>query len=154
MASSIPPADPWIRGLFPRLATGDHFELTSPWDHRYNCIAHAAGDSDHWWEPPGDMLRGVYWPPEAPAERTVQAYVQAFMTEGYTLTLSSELEPGKEKIAIFASAGVATHAARQLSDGTWTSKLGKGYDISHDRVEDVGGSVYGEVTVFLERAAI
>jgi hypothetical protein len=44
-----------------------------------------------------------------------------------------------------------THAARQLPDGTWTSKLGKDVDIEHDYPDDVAGGVYGEVVVLMQR---
>jgi hypothetical protein len=44
-----------------------------------------------------------------------------------------------------------THAARQLPDGQWTSKLGKYVDIEHSAPEDVAGGVYGEVMQFMKR---
>ena len=34
-------------------------------------------------------------------------------------------------VAIYQSGGLPTHAARQLSDGNWTSKLGPNIDITH-----------------------
>ncbi|MCG8587287.1 MAG: hypothetical protein MI757_21490 [Pirellulales bacterium] len=44
-----------------------------------------------------------------------------------------------------------THAARQLPDGRWTSKLGKAEDIEHDSANDVAGGLYGEVVEFMKR---
>lgn len=43
------------------------------------------------------------------------------------------------------------HAARQLSSGAWTSKLGKDVDIEHDTPDDVAGGLYGEVVQLMRR---
>ena len=63
---------------------------------------------------------------------------------------NADLEAGFEKIAIYQLAGVPTHAARQLDDGSWTSKLGALEDVQHPldglRVED-----YGEPVRYLKR---
>jgi len=56
-----------------------------------------------------------------------------------------------EKVAIYALDGEPTHAARQLSDGTWTSKLGKDIDITHT-LRALEGSTYGQVAAYLKRA--
>ncbi len=45
------------RDFFPNLGDQNH-KKTSEWDQTYNCIAWAAGDSDHWW----DVETGYYWP--------------------------------------------------------------------------------------------
>jgi|GEM_PF-3681614 len=56
--------------------------------------------------------------------------MQAFATLGYEVCDNVELEPGFEKIALYAGAdGIPTHAARQLQAGPWTSKLGRMEDI-------------------------
>jgi hypothetical protein len=60
------------------------------------------------------------------------------------------LEPGLEKIAIFAKGGRPTHAARQLGSGRWTSKLGRAEDIEHD-LRALEGEAYGAVAFFLQR---
>jgi hypothetical protein len=45
---------------FPRLTAQNH-RSTSPATPDYNCVAWAAGDLEHWWQP------GVYWlPPDWP----------------------------------------------------------------------------------------
>jgi hypothetical protein len=52
---------------------------------------------------------------------------------------------------LFADAdGTPSHAARQLRDGTWTSKLGMSEDIQH-ALEDLTGEVYGSVVHILKR---
>ena len=68
----------------------------------------------------------------------------------------SSLEAGYEKIAIYVKDGIPTHAARQLGDGRWTSKLGKYEDIEHDSLDALNGDGYGEygrVALFMSRVA-
>lgn len=61
-------------------------------------------------------------------------------------------EEGFEKIAIYIdSHGKPTHAARQLSSGKWTSKLGQLEDIEHSNLDDVTGLHYGSVGAILKR---
>jgi hypothetical protein len=73
---------------------------------------------------------------------------------------NSELEVGTEKVAIYVDAdGIPTHAARQLADGTWTSKLGEWEDIRHKTLKamedgDGLGLGYGRVAVILRRSTI
>jgi hypothetical protein len=43
-----------------------------------------------------------------------------------------------------------THAARQLPNGRWSSKLGKLEDIEH-ALDDICGSAYGSVVPVLKR---
>ena len=44
---------------------------------------------------------------------------------------TSDPEPGLEKVAVFADETGPTHAARQLADGMWTSRLGRSEDTEH-----------------------
>jgi hypothetical protein len=60
------------------------------------------------------------------------------------------LESGFEKIALYALEGHPKHAARQLPDGAWSSKLGKYIDIAHS-LNGLEGTVYGQVVGFLKR---
>ena len=130
---------------FPRL-TAAHYRPTSRPDVRYNCVAWAAGDSQHWWQP------GVHWPlPTSRADFGVGALEQAFLSLGYAACPDESLEPGFEKVAIYGFGFFYTHAARQLPDGKWTSKLGKAEDIEHDCPDDVAGGIYGEVVQFMRR---
>jgi hypothetical protein len=134
--------------LFPNLPASNP-DVTSPIDKNYNCIAHAAGVSDKWWWP--DPLGDYFWPASAMREETIGAFVDAFRTMGYDRCVDGVLESGVEKIALFADGGRPTHAARQLSDGRWTSKLGKDIDISHE-LGAVEGPLYGTVAAFMRRS--
>jgi hypothetical protein len=137
-----------LETLFPRLR-GTAYCITSPASDVYNCIAWAAGDTEHWWWP-GDPAR-TYSPLEVPRQETLEACRDAFATLGYVVCEQADLEPGFEKIALFAEAdGTPAHAARQLRDGTWTSKLGMSEDIQR-ALEDLTGTVYGSVVQLLKR---
>jgi hypothetical protein len=133
---------------FPRLSAS-RYTLTSVATPRYNCIAWAAGDDRRfWWPSPSPFF---YWPPDAPREPTIQAFVAAFGLFGYMVCSKEDCEEGIEKVAVFALDGVPTHAARQLPEGSWTSKLGSQLDLSHE-LRAVEGPLYGQVAVLLARS--
>jgi len=141
----------WSPSNLPFL-TEDNHSIESPRKNRYNCLSWAAGSKRKWWSP----IKPYFWPPEAPREATIEAFVRAFETLGYAVCADGSLELGIEKLAIFARtdpAGnlVATHAARQLPNGRWTSKLGPLEDIEHLRPEDVNGPTYGAPLRYMSR---
>lgn len=139
-----------IESRFPGLRTSP-FRVTSPAMRDYNCVAWAAGDTARWWWPdPNPDDDASFWPPGIPREETVAAFVAAFATLGYAPGSGEELEPGFVKVALFASGAVPTHAARQLPNGRWTSKLGLREDIEHD-LHAVSGDAYGPVVRILKR---
>lgn len=143
--------EPWLamlRPAFPRLSLAN-CRLTSPADDGYNCIAWAAENSERWWWP--DPLHQSYWPAAVPRVVTLDAFVQAFSSLGYNQHSDGALEPGLQKLAIFANAeGKPTHAARQLPDGWWASKLGSQIDIEHE-LAAVDGPAYGTAVIMLAR---
>ena len=106
----------------------------------------------NWWWPTGDPAdEPRFWPAGAPREETVSAFLAAFASLGYTPCDDAGVEPGFEKVALFVDARNApTHAARQLADGRWTSKLGRSEDIEHE-LHALEGDVYGRVAVVLRR---
>jgi hypothetical protein len=82
---------------------------------------------------------------------TLEGFRDAFATLGYLLCAGDALEPGAQKIAVFATElGTPTHAARQLPSGRWTSKLGRAEDIEHD-LRDLEGDLYGTVVLVMMR---
>ena len=96
--------EPWLsvlRPAFPRLSPAN-CRLTSPADDGYNCIAWASENSERWWWP--DPLHQSYWPAAVPRVVTLDAFVQAFSSLGYNQHSDDALEPGLQKIAIFANA--------------------------------------------------
>lgn len=126
------------------------YQITSPPDPVYNCIAYAVGVTNQWWWPDPDGFD--YWPPGIVRERTLAAFLQAFGTVGYTPCPDDSLEAGWEKVAIYATDEGPAHAARQLASGQWTSKLGPDDDIEHV-LDGLCSPLYGAVVQFLRRPA-
>ena len=141
--------------LFPYLGSRDSFQVVSPSDEDYNCIAFAAGRTDRKWWPIAEYefrSGNVYWPPEAPCFETIEAFEAAFESLGYESCHSDEHESEHEKVALYAKDGVPTHAARQdPHSGWWLSKMGDHVDIQHQRADSLTGSLYGEVCRYLKR---
>lgn len=103
-----------------------------------------------WWWPEGNAP-GAVWPDSAAREVTLSAFTAAFSTIGYVVGGDESLEPGFEKVALFADAGgMPSHAARQLPSGAWTSKLGHAEDIEHE-LHALEGEIYGAVALILKR---
>lgn len=136
----------WRPGDLPNL-TSSNFRITSPTKNRYNCIAWAAGCNQRWWWPTSQG----YWPEGVAKEETIEAFADAFAALGYKKCNDASSEDGFEKVAIYAKGPHPTHAARQLSNGKWTSKLGPLEDIEHSKPDDVGGPVYGVAVLFMKR---
>ncbi len=143
----------WLESLFPGLG-GTTYRVTSSPTATYNCIAWAVGLTDAWWWPVDSPARRTHWPAGVLALETIDAFRQALVTVGFGPSVDEQLEPGFEKIALFAdAAGVPTHAARQLVTRSWTSKLGQGDDIEHV-LRALEGSIYGTVVLVLKRPVI
>lgn len=140
--------DTVLEKLFPNLQDSP-YRVTSPKATDYNCIAWAAGFGDRWMWP--DSTEDDYWPNEVAREATITAFIAAFAALGFEICDSEELEPGREKVAIYASHDLPKHAARQLPDGSWTSKCGNLEDITHS-LNALEGIRYGKVTVILSRS--
>ncbi len=136
---------PLLPSQYPNLI-GEGYEETSPQTNRYNCIAWAAEDTTRWWWPHPQAS----WPSNAPRDVTVAAFIATFATLGFETCETPSLEEGYKKIAIYARAGMPTHAARQLPSGRWTSKIGKNVDIEHT-LEGLEGPFYGTVVAFMKK---
>jgi hypothetical protein len=134
----------------PRLTTSDYVE-TSQARRRCNCFAWAAGDTERNWYPKGDPDLS-YWPRNARNDFTVDAFVDAYATVGFARCDDGTLQPGVEKIALYVDAdGEPSHAARQLVDGHWESKMGTWEDIRHHGTACLEGGDYGTVKLYLAR---
>ncbi len=134
---------------FPNLSRTE-YSVTSKQSTSYNCFAWAAGEDERWWSPI-DPDNIYYWVENVIPELTMSAFIQAYKSLGYELCNNSNLETGFEKIAIYATSdGEPTHAARQLPNGKWTSKLGRWEDIEHE-LQGLTGEMYGDVKQILKR---
>lgn len=140
-------SNPLIGPHFPNLKNTD-YELTSPYDASYNCIAWAAGDTRRKWWP-----IDYYWPPSVPRENNIEAFLQAFKSIGYEVCENGDYEEGFIKVAIYAQGTDPKHAARQINSDIWTSKLGNDVDISHE-LGSLAGGMYGDPVAFMKRSQI
>ena len=84
-------------------------------------------------------------------EERLDYFVEAFGTLGYEVCPDGSLEADYEKVAIYTQSGVPTHAAKQLPDARWKSKLGSWEDIEHNTVKAVEEYIYGKTVLFLRR---
>lgn len=147
MPGSWPPQD------FPDLTDADYIG-TSPLTRRYNCIAWSIGNTAaKWWPDPWGV--GA-WTPGLPRTGNVAAFVTMYEARGYQICPDGSLEAGFEKIALYTVPGpmgliLPTHAAYQLANGNWTSKLGDFEDIEHFQVEKLNGPRYGSVHLYMKR---
>lgn len=139
-----------LRQAFPRLTPGSYRTIDGS-NGRYNCIAWAVGKRDkHWW--PGQPGKS-YWPPGIRADATLTAVIELFRSFGYEMCDTPAFERRFEKVAIFVKNHEVTHAARQLWNGKWSSKLGPWELIEHE-LDAVAGHVaqeYGDIERFMRR---
>ena len=143
----------WPFSDLPRLSS-EPYDITSPRTRKYNCIAWAASRKDRWWWP--DPQGIGYWPAGVLREISLEAFVAVFEQQGYELCSDASLERGFEKVALFANhlgdgTLTPTHAAIQLDNGHWSSKLGECEDIEHHALESVNGPRYGTPVKYLRR---
>ena len=132
---------------FPNLGKWNETSLPTK---TYNCIAFAANDQTAWWDPLPPGL--YYWPHGVTRSYDVSAFIAAYKTCGYEVCADGSFEPGFEKIAIYTNAsGGIEHAARQLANGRWASKMGTEEDISHESPESLSGG-YGNPTHYMRKA--
>ena len=97
----------------------------------------------------------MFWPVRSSRDdHGVGNVVEAFRSLGYEECDDGTQEEGFEKLAIYGSAMMYAHAARQLPDGRWTSKLGQLEDITHTTTDMIEGSDYGEVVQYMKRRIV
>lgn len=130
---------------FPHLTESTYRE-SSPKTTDYNCIAWAVGISNLFMWPNAYS----YWPPRCPYEETIDAFTTAFAFYGYKPCENAQYEEGYDKIALYAREDRPKHAARQLANGLWTSKLGSDVDIEHE-LAGLEGTIYGHVVKYYHR---
>ncbi len=126
---------------FPNLAK-EQFEIICPASSMYNCIAYAVGDTSQYWS---DEIEN-YWPPSVERDNTIGGLEKLFTRlEFRKCKLRFNLERGYQKVVLYGSKGQWTHAALQMPNGHWRSKLGKyGPLIEHE----TPGGVAGPATIY------
>ncbi|MGH6871898.1 MAG: DUF7689 domain-containing protein [Rhizomicrobium sp.] len=137
------------------------FVITSYPDKNYNCIAWAADITDKWF----DSSKEGKWPNDFKGPEFTDL-IDAYEDLGFKKCNDGSYVEGLQKIAIYAKQGLNTfgfktvfwtHAAKQLDADTWSSKIGKSFDIQHKTAHDLevgkgnNSDVYGKVYVFMSR---
>jgi hypothetical protein len=98
------------------------------------------------------LLDGFHFWPEGVEDSTdVSSFIKAFELVDYKICEGSEFESGYQKIALYILNNECTHAARQLRNGMWSSKLGNWYDIQHGTPYTIENDTYGVVICIMKR---
>lgn len=138
---------------FPHLAHAG-FEIVGQPSERYNCIAYAAGDTSQWWEPDGLN----YWPAWATRNESIASLMEVFAGQGYEVCDAgggaAGEQAGYEKVALYEWNGKMQHAALQMPDGRWRSKMGRGPVIEHHSPDALSDGIYGRATIIMRRARV
>ena len=134
---------------FPGLVGAD-WEIASPQDVTYNCVALALADTERWWWPLSLPTSGAYWPNESPRAETIEAFRVTLGNFGFVPGDTEALAAGVSKIALFSRGTRPIHVAVQREDGRWASKLGTQWDIIHP-LRALEGEEYGEVRGIFSR---
>ena len=115
----------------------------------YNCLAWALHNNrDQIWP---DEDQQLSWPPDMQRAETVQCIQEFLERIGFVECAGHHLEPGYEKIALYADSFGPQHFSRQLANGEWTSKLGDLVDAAHSTLAVLEGGKYGDVTKIFKR---
>jgi hypothetical protein len=109
----------------------------------YNCFGWAHNRcEDKWFEPhpenePYDDPEVIpYWPPHIPRDYSLNSFLSLYKSIGYERCETEDTEKGYKKIALLLDKwGEPIHATFQNEEGSWSSKLGKEEDVSHDLLE-------------------
>jgi hypothetical protein len=125
---------------WPRL--GHHYKIIGPATKKYNCIAWSLG-----------ITSRKEWP-----GYRLQDFDQLYGQHGFhrISKLDYRKQDGVEKVVLFGKKGEqgirCTHAARQMSDGNWTNKLGALPLIKVPSPDLLAGPAYGSpVAVYVRK---
>jgi RTX calcium-binding nonapeptide repeat (4 copies) len=118
-------------------------------DGTYNCIAWSLGEVNHWVNPVTSA-----------GSNPLAGMDQLYAAKGYHRVngLDYRLQAGVQKVVVYARVSNGwitdvTHAALQMGDGSWTSKLGGQPLIRHLSPDDLDGDAYGRpVAVYVRYA--
>lgn len=136
---------------FPKLSSDINFKIKSPFDQKYNCIAYACNKNDRFWWPQ-DNIDGVEWPYGLPLNTSIGNFIKLFEKHEYVVCDTHELENDFQKIALYELKGECKHAALQIFNGLWKSKMGMLEDIEHSDPFSIEGPSYGIAKVFMKRS--
>ena len=135
--------------IFPKLSSED-FEIVDEPTRQYNCIAYAAGDTSQWWWPNGID----YWPPWVSLNNRMESLKEALAGLGYEPCDDGNVEDEYQKVALYGSQERFEHAAVQMPNGRWRSKMGQGPVIEHRGPESLSGGPYGTPKIYMRKVTV
>jgi hypothetical protein len=122
-----------------------------------NCISFVVGDNKRrWWPGEYPLWSPDYWPKapsstaETPNDATLEVFKLGLATENFVECNDGKWAPGFEKIALYGRGREITHAALQIAEDKWMSKLGGDEDIEHT-LDGLEGPLFGIVVAYLQR---
>jgi hypothetical protein len=133
---------------FPSLRDSRHRITSSPTDE-YNCVAWVPRELDRWYDPE------LFWPDDIPkpdGDDDLDCYVALFESWGFERCEDERYEDGFLKIAVYTVGQSFQHVAKQLRDGSWSSKGGVLHDFRHctlDALQPSGIMVNARPSVFM-----
>lgn len=149
-------------GHFSALRSDKSFEVHSPQDCGYNCIAWAMGFDDRWVD---YILNSPkkWWPKGVDNDYRPESLVKAFEAVGFEMCNDDTVEEGYDKVALYKASPFYdplsrkivkegwSHAARVLTSGQYHSKVGESFDIYHRSGDVFDGTSYGNIFQFMRR---
>lgn len=82
----------------------------------------------------------------------MESLTDVFAGLGYELCDDGIAEVGYQKVALYEDECIAQHAALQMPNGRWRSKMGQGPLIEHHSPDSLSGELYGTPTIFMKKA--
>lgn len=139
-------SDEYLRKSFNFIENYQILEGTS--SPHYNCISHTLNIKNKWsW--PKSVDSDNYWPISNISE-TIDAFDEFYEYHGFTKTNMNKIYLGKNKIVLYSIGEIPKHAALQIKDDLYESKMGRGEIIRHDPF-DIENSIYGNIVRLYEK---
>jgi len=128
-----------FRRQFPNLTDFELYENTSD---LYNCISHSIGMKVWAWPKEGGHRN--YWPISNMNEDK-KSFDEFYAYHGYNIcNMDFRYNPNYSKIALYGKDNNPKHAAKQIDEIWWESKIGQSEIIRH-KLFDLEGFKYGDV---------
>lgn len=146
--SAVPLDD--LYAQFPSLPGSPHRITSAPTDE-YNCVGWVPRELNRWYDPE------LFWPDDVPkpdSDEDIQCYVALFESWGFEVCKDEHYETGFLKIALYIARGSFQHVAKQLRDGSWSSKAGVLHDFRHctlDALQPSGIMANAQPSIFMRR---
>ena len=131
--------------LHPKAIENDNlFIIPNTKDDNYNCVGYSLEINEF-----VSHHIGRYWIDSIERSGSINNLIKVFEYFGFERSDSS-VEEGYKKIVIYGNRGFASHAAIQLDDIWYQSKMGE-YEICKHKLEAIEGILYGYPKVWMKK---